>query len=143
MRRTASLMVVLAVSSMLACNQQQAPKSSTPPATASPQVAAPAPWKIELTTDPAKPMTDENTKFRAALTDPSGKPVGGADVTASLVMPLMDMGNNEFRLADIGKGVYEGTGKVDMSGPWNVVITVKSAGQTAQQTVQVVVGAKE
>jgi hypothetical protein len=48
-------------------------------------------------------------------------------------MPLMDMGKNEFRLADIGNGVYEGTGKFTMAGPWNVMVTVKAAGKTAQQ----------
>jgi nitrogen fixation protein FixH len=129
-----SALAIIAVFLLAGCQKQEAPKSSTPPATAAPQVTAPAPWKMDLTTDPAKPEPNKDTKFRLQMTDPEGKPVAGADVTASLVMPVMDMGKNEFRLVDIGKGAYEGTGKFTMAGPWNVVVTAKAAGKTAQQT---------
>lgn len=127
----------------IACQKQESPKPSTPPATAAPQVASASPWKMDLNTDPTKPEFNKDTKFRLKLTDPDGKPVSGADVTASLVMPLMDMGKNEFRLADIGNGLYEGTGKFTMAGPWNVTVSAKAAGKNAQQTFPVRVESKE
>jgi hypothetical protein len=46
----------------------------------------------------------------------------------------MDMGKNEFPLADKGNGDYQGEGKFGMSGDWNVVITAKQADKTVVQS---------
>src|SRR5512146_2375232 len=106
---------LLVLFALVACQKQEPPKSSTPPATAAPQVASSAPWKMDLTTEPVQPESNKDIKLRVKVADPAGKPVSGAEVTASLVMPLMDMGKNEVRLADIGNGTYEGTGKFTMT----------------------------
>ncbi len=96
-----------------------------------------------LSTEPAKPMMDENTRIILNLTDTSGKPVSDAKVTASLTMPLMDMGKNEVRFANSGAGTYTGTVRFTMSGPWTVEVTAIAGNRSAQRTFDLVVGAKD
>ncbi len=110
-----------------------------PAATADTPKTAPAAWKMNLFTVPEPPVTGKEASFVVKLTDEAGKPVAGAQVNASLVMPLMDMGKNEVTLADKGAGSYQGTGKFTMAGPWNVVVTAAAQGKSAQQVFPVVV----
>jgi hypothetical protein len=95
--------------------------------------------QMDLTTEPPKPLMNQNVKLRLKVADPGGKPVNDATVTASLTMPLMDMGKNEVKLQGIGNGQYEGTAKFTMAGPWNVVVTASSEGKSVQQTIPLAV----
>ncbi len=128
MKTCVAVFALLAVA--LACG----PKKSEPP---KPKEEKPAPWNMALLTDPAKPAMNKDVLFRLIMTDKQGQPVAGADVRASLVMPLMDMGKKEFALADKGRGTYEGRGKMDMAGPWDVVILAKAAGLEGQKTFSI------
>ncbi len=94
----------------------------------------PAPWKMSLETQPAQPGMNKDVTFRLSMTDQQGKPVTGAQVSGALVMSLMDMGKNEVKFSDKGDGVYEAVGKMDMAGPWDVVVSVKSGGTEGQKT---------
>lgn len=127
-------------------------KSGTPQPQAQPAPAAPAasavtplppapgmPWKMALELD-APPRIVKATTFRLELTDLAGKPVSGATVQVSLVMKLMDMGKNEFALADKGDGRYEGSGAFSMSGPWDVVVSATAGGKSGEQKFEVAVG---
>jgi hypothetical protein len=49
------------------------------------------------------------------------------------------MGKNEFLLADMGQGRYQGSGKFTMAGPWNVVVTAQAGGKAGQEAFLVTV----
>ncbi len=104
----------------------------------SPAADSTSPWVMTLTTTPDQPVSDKDTRLHLKLTDRAGKVLPGAQVKASLIMPMMDMGKNEVQLADLGNGEYEGTGKFTMAGPWNVVVAAAAQGKTGEQTFSVV-----
>ena len=87
--------------------------------------------------DPPQPVMSKKTTFRLTLTEPSGAPVSDAEVEASLVMPLMDMGKNQFALHPMNKGEYEGTGQFTMSGEWEAVFTAAAGGKSGKTTFNV------
>jgi Cu(I)/Ag(I) efflux system membrane fusion protein/cobalt-zinc-cadmium efflux system membrane fusion protein len=88
---------------------------------------------IDFSTEPSPPHKGGNT-FRVKLTDPSGTPVAGAQVTVALFMPAMpSMGMAAMKttatLTDKGNGQYEGSGDLGSGGTWQVTITVLQNGQ--------------
>ncbi len=87
--------------------------------------------------DPPQPVMSKKTTFHLTLTDPAGAPVNDASVQASLVMPLMDMGKNQFALQPLGGGEYEGAGQFTMSGEWEAVFTATAAGKGGKTTFNV------
>ena len=94
-------------------------------------------FKMAVRFDPPQPVMSKKTTFRLTLSDLAGAPVSAAAVQASLVMPLMDMGKNQFPLHAMGKGEYEGTGQFTMSGEWEVVFTTTAAGKSGKTTFNV------
>ena len=73
--------------------------------------------------------------MRVKLTGSDGKPVTGAQVTATFFMPAMPaMGMAAERaaatLADKGNGIYEGPLQLPTGGTWQVTVTVQRGGQT-------------
>ncbi len=89
--------------------------------------------KAELTTEPDPTHKGSNT-FRVKLTDASGAPIPGAEVSVTFSMPAMPaMGMAAMRtqipLAEKGNGFYEGQGKLDSGGTWQVTIVAKKNGQ--------------
>ncbi len=124
------------------CNSQPtAPERITPASTPAPPPSAQAktPWKIALVVEPAQPKSGQATTFRVKLEDEKDRPIEGAEVTASLVMKLMDMGKNEVKLNDSGGGFYEGSGKFTMTGPWGVVISAKKGKESVDQAFDLAV----
>ncbi len=88
----------------------------------------------ELTTQPSPPQKGSNT-VRVKLTDQSGKPVAGAQVTVTFfmaAMPAMGMAamKTVVQASDKGSGIYEGTGSLGSGGTWQVTITAVQNGQT-------------
>jgi len=88
---------------------------------------------VELTTEPSPPHKGNNI-FRVKLTDKSGSPIAGAEVTVTFFMPAMPaMGMAAMRvpvtLSDKGNGVYEGSGQIGSGGTWQVTIVAKKNGQ--------------
>ena len=88
----------------------------------------------ELTTQPSPPQKGSNI-FQVKLTDASGKPVTGAQVTVTFFMPAMPaMGmaamKTVVRASDKGGGMYEGTGSLGSGGTWQVTIAAVQNGQT-------------
>jgi hypothetical protein len=87
----------------------------------------------DLTSDPSPPHKGSNV-FRVKLTDASGTPVSGAEVSVTLSMPAMpQMGMAAMRtpvsLHDKGNGIYEGSGDLGTSGTWQTTILAKKNGQ--------------
>ena len=105
--------------------------------TAPPSAASSAPAtqvQVDLSTDPSPPRKGTNT-VRVKLTGPDGKPVPGAQVTATFFMPAMPaMGMAAERdaatLSDKGNGFYEGSIQLATGGTWQVTVTVQRGGQT-------------
>ena len=89
---------------------------------------------LDFTSEPSPPHKGGNT-FRVKLTDASGKPITGAQVTVTFSMPAMPaMGMAAMKatatLTDKGNGLYEGTGELGSGGTWQVTITAQKNGQT-------------
>jgi Cu(I)/Ag(I) efflux system membrane fusion protein/cobalt-zinc-cadmium efflux system membrane fusion protein len=92
---------------------------------------------IEYTSIPPTPRAGNNT-FRVKLTSTDGSPITGAQVTVTFFMPAMPaMGmaamRSVFTLSDKGGGIYEGPGKLDMGGTWQVTLLATRNGQTIAQ----------
>ena len=101
------------------------------------QAAPGSAFIMSLAMDPAQPKFGRKTKFRVSVEQTLGTPVEGAQAEVSLVMPLMDMGKNQFALKPVGKGEYEGTGEFTMSGEWEVIVTASTQGKTGKTTFNV------
>ena len=89
---------------------------------------------IDLSTEPDPPHKGANT-VRIKLTGADGKPVTGAEVSATFFMAAMPaMGMAAMRdvatLADKGAGLYEGPLQLQTGGTWQVTVTVQRGGQT-------------
>lgn len=98
------------------------------PAQASAQI------QVALSTSPSPPRAGANS-VRVALTGPEGKPVTGADVAATFVMPAMPaMGmaamKNVVTLGEKSAGVYEGVLRLQSGGTWQVSVMAARGGQT-------------
>jgi RND family efflux transporter MFP subunit len=88
---------------------------------------------IEFSTSPSPPHKGGNT-FRVKLTDRSGAPITGAQVSVTFFMPAMPaMGMSAMRtvsnLSDKGGGQYEGPGNLGSGGNWQVTIVARKNGQ--------------
>lgn len=90
--------------------------------------------QIDFSTAPSPPHKGDNT-LRVGLTGMDGKPLTGAQVTATFFMPAMPaMGMGAMHavatLADRGQGVYSGSLQLPSGGTWQVTISVVRNGQT-------------
>jgi nitrogen fixation protein FixH len=137
-RRHISALALAALVVAGGCKSQKQPAGGQQPAKNSAILATQAgsAFRMSLAVEPAQPKFASKTRFRVHITDDRGAPLSGADVKVSLVMPLMDMGKNEFLLEDAGNGNYEGAGEFGMTGEWEVIVTA-NAGKTGKYTFNV------
>ncbi len=116
-------------------------KDTAPPreksAILSTQAAPGSAFIMSLALDPAQPKFARKTTFHVTVKQTLGTPVDGAQVEVSLVMPLMDMGKNQFALKPAGNGEYGGAGEFSMAGEWEVVVTASAQGKTGKTTFNV------
>jgi hypothetical protein len=101
------------------------------------QAAPGSTFIMSLAIDPSQPKFARKTTFRVTVKPTLGTPVDGAQAEVSLVMPLMDMGKNQFALKPAGSGEYEGAGEFSMAGEWEVIVTVSAEGKTGKTTFNV------
>ncbi|HEX3661424.1 MAG TPA: efflux RND transporter periplasmic adaptor subunit [Acidobacteriaceae bacterium] len=90
--------------------------------------------QIECTTDPSPARKGANV-VQVRLTGADGKPVSGAQVTATYLMPAMPgMGmpaaHTMASLVEKGPGLYSGSVQLASGGTWQVTIAVSRKGQT-------------
>lgn len=81
-------------------------------------------WKTTLSMNPFPPASRKKIAFGIKLADAQGSAIDGAQVQISLIMPLMNMGKNEFTAAPAGDGAYSGYGTFPMEGIWIVQTNV-------------------
>ena len=80
--------------------------------------------KISFTTDPDPPQSG-NTNFKFKLTDYGDKPITGAKVKFTIIMPAM-LGMAEMRSTGeakhVGAGIYVGKINIPVSGTWALAV---------------------
>ena len=134
-------LALLAVAMLLCvgCRKKESPPPQTRRQSAiiATQAAPGSAFIMSLLMDPAQPRFARKTNFRVIVKQTSEAPVEGAQVEASLVMPLMDMGKNQFALKPAGNGEYEGKGEFTMAGEWEVIVTASAQGKTGKTTFNV------
>jgi hypothetical protein len=118
-------------------NKESAPKPREKSAVISTQAVPGSAFIMTLTMDPPQPKFGRKTNFRVTVKQTLGRPVDGAQVEVSLVMPLMDMGKNQFALKPAGNGEYKGTGEFSMAGEWEVVVTASAQVNAGKTTFNV------
>jgi hypothetical protein len=137
--KPAAILVTFTLLFFTACKKKESP----PPlprqksAIISTQEAPGSAFMMSLTMDPAQPKFGSKTNFRVTVEQTLGRAVDGAQVEASLVMPLMDMGKNQFPLKPAGGAQYSGTGEFNMAGEWEVIVTASENGKTGKTTFNV------
>ena len=94
--------------------------------------------KVVLTTDPSPAQKGSNT-VRVKLTDQSGTPITGAQVTITFfmaAMPAMNMPEMKtvIKGTDKGDGMYEGKGDLGSGGTWQVTVMAQQGGKTIANT---------
>ncbi|MHB8304336.1 MAG: FixH family protein [Acidobacteriaceae bacterium] len=102
-----------------------ASKTTNPP----PRVRA----HVEVTTDPTPPHKGSNT-VRVKLAAEDGKPISGAQVTVTLLMPAMpEMGMAAMKTVieamSKGGGIYEGKADIGSGGRWQLTVTATQNGR--------------
>jgi YtkA-like len=131
--RTCSLPGVTSLSSILLLTFHGSNGLSSLAAAQSAPSATPK-TNIELTTEPSPAQKGSNT-VRVKLTDQSGHPISGAEVTVvtffMAAMPTMNMAAIKAVIKGVekGEGMYEGKGDLGSGGIWHVTITARQNGQ--------------
>lgn len=88
---------------------------------------------IRLQTSPTPPRAG-NTRFTATVQTASGAPVTNANLSLGLSMPSMSMGGPTIPLRHQGGGVYVGTAKLSMAGPWQADVSLRRSGKAPVRT---------
>jgi len=88
---------------------------------------------VELTSDPNPPRKGSNA-FRVKVTDTSGAPISGAQVSVTFfmaAMPAMGMAamRAQVNLREKTGGTYEGSSQLGSGGTWQVTILIRKNGQ--------------
>jgi hypothetical protein len=130
--------LALALLSCAGCARKEAaPPPHDQTAIISTQTAPGSAFTMSMWMNPAQPRSARKTLFHVTLKQASGAPADGAQVGVSLVMPLMDMGKNQFPLKQVARSEYQGIGEFTMAGEWEVVVTANAQGKSGKTTFNV------
>jgi len=81
---------------------------------------------VSVAAGPAK--VGENA-IRVHVRDASGAPVKGAAVSFSYTMDMPGMSIEQARAQERGDGMYEGSARFTMAGPWGLVVEIERPGK--------------
>ncbi len=96
--------------------------------------------KLTLAVSPERPRMSQPATLRVHVTDPTSNPVTDAVVTGTMTMKIMDMPPVPLTFTSVGNGFYETTmNKLDMSGPWGIVVVAKQGGAVSTENFDVTV----
>lgn len=141
--RMNSCLLILALVLIFACSnpkdnskpeQQSSPRKSS---TRLEQKVKELGWTGILTITPTPAENGKQTSFTLKLVDAKNLPLEEAKVHFSLLMPLMDMGKNEFEAIPAGQGRYLGKGQFSMEGIWIVQANIQKDRQSARLEFEV------
>jgi hypothetical protein len=138
-KATPLLLAVLVLMFIAGCTKKELAPSTPHDQTAiiSTQTAPGSAFTMSMWMNPAQPRFARKTLFHVTLKQASGAPADGAQVGVSLVMPLMDMGKNQFPLKQVARSEYQGIGEFTMAGEWEVVVSANAQGKTGKTTFNV------
>jgi membrane fusion protein, copper/silver efflux system len=77
----------------------------------------------------AEPATVGENPIRVRVRNASGAPVTGATVSFSYTMDMPGMSIEQARAEERGDGVYEGSARFTMAGPWGLVVQIERPGK--------------
>jgi hypothetical protein len=79
---------------------------------------------VSLALNPYPPSGTQASDFEVTLTDTSGNPLPGADISLDLTMPSMWMPPNQISLQPIQDGKYHASGHFTMRGMWRIEVII-------------------
>jgi hypothetical protein len=87
---------------------------------------------VSLALNPYPPTVTKASDFEVTLADATGRPMAGATISVNLTMPGMMMPPNQVTLEPAEAGIYRGTGRFTMRGPWRmeVIFTIGDQAQS-------------
>ncbi|MCI0348826.1 MAG: FixH family protein [Acidobacteriales bacterium] len=92
--------------------------------------AAESPAQLEVRVEPQQPNSGQDAKLIAVLRDASGKSISDADLKATAVMKMGDMGDMRESATFKWTGSrYEGAVKPSMAGEWDVTVEAMKGGK--------------
>jgi hypothetical protein len=103
-------------------------KTYPPKSVIAERVEGTSPFKVRMYLDPEEPRADQPTRFEFTVMEKEQR-LRDARVDVSLVMPLMDMGKNQFSANPTPRGAYEGSGKFTMGDEWEVFVAITKDGK--------------
>ena len=114
-------------------SQLQAALSAFAPPPAVPQAAGAPQVHLAVSLQPNPPRVGRNL-IRVTLTDPKGRPVEGAQVSATFVlpgMPSMGMAGKQVavQLSPAGNGTYQGSVTLTGGGTWQAAVVAREGSQ--------------
>ena len=77
----------------------------------------------------AEPARVGDNPIRVRVRDASGAAVTGATVSFSYTMDMPGMAIEQSRAQERGEGIYEGSARFTMGGPWGVVVQIERPGK--------------
>ncbi|MDP9267808.1 MAG: FixH family protein [Acidobacteriota bacterium] len=136
MKKISRIVLLAGTFTIIGCQQTQVPAersvaAPTPQAQGNKtaiiaeRVEGTSPYKVAVALDPAQPVSQKPVTFRFTVADAAGKPAAGLNAGIALVMPIMDMGKNEFPAKETAPGVYEGSGAFTMDDEWEIFLTLQ------------------
>jgi membrane fusion protein, copper/silver efflux system len=105
-----------------------------PPSTPAAPPSAPAPQgkqvgDLLVDVSPAsEPTTKGESTIQVHVRDAKGQPVTGAKVSFSYTMDMPGMRIEQSEAKDVGNGLYQGTARFTMGGPWGLVVQIERSG---------------
>ncbi|MCM3339805.1 FixH family protein [Paenibacillus sp. MER TA 81-3] len=89
---------------------------------------------VELQTEiaPFPPQMLASATLSIRLSDGSGQPVSGAEMSATLSMPHMMCGRIEVKISEAEPGIYTGEAVPLMAGMWEMLVVVHSGGSLVE-----------
>jgi hypothetical protein len=85
---------------------------------------------VSLALSPYPPSMAQASDFLVTLSDEQGRALTGATVSVDLTMPGMYMPPNAVTLVPAGTGMYQGSGRFSMRGPWRMEVIITIDGQS-------------
>jgi hypothetical protein len=79
----------------------------------------------------SEPTTKGDSTIQVHVWDAKGQPVTGAKVSFSYTMDMPGMRIEQSEAKDVGNGLYQGTARFTMGGPWGLVVQIERPGMPA------------